>query len=90
MYKYIEYQSSPMSWCESKFVYSNYIIEFWNSLTSLLFVFLSYQGYKLSKNKFIWCLYSLIGFTSCLFHSTLSFIGQFLDELSIIIYIYYN
>ena len=88
-----EYLSSPMRWCESKFVYSIYIAEFWNSITSLVFCLMGIYGYyshkELGVNNAPWILLIMIGLTSFLFHFTLSFIGQFLDELSIILLVSY-
>jgi len=92
-----EYFSSPMIWCETKlgqaFMYSPYIVEFWNSITSLLFCFFAILGYinhrHLNLDNIPWMYLFMIGITSTLFHSTLSFIGQFLDELFIILLITY-
>lgn len=100
----LEYLSSPIRWCESKlgqmFLYSPYIVEFWNSITSLVFCFFALIGYfkykKYCTDNIPWLLFFSIGITSFLFHSTMSFTGQFLDEFSIILLltyclkIYYN
>jgi len=98
-----EYLSSPIRWCESVqgiFLYSPYIVEYWNSITSLVFCFFAIYGYvsykNYNKDNIPWFLFFMIGITSFLFHSTMSFTGQFLDELSIILLltyclkIYYN
>ena len=86
MFKYL---SSPMNWCEPKFLYSIYIAEFWNSITSLVFCLIGIYGYYIHKdlglNNTPWFLLIMIGLTSFLFHLTLSFIGQFMDEFSIIL-----
>ena len=88
-----EYLSSPMRWCEPKFIYSIYIAEFWNSITSLVFCLMGVYGYyrhrNLGVNNTPWFLLVMIGFNSFLFHLTLSFIGQFLDEFSIILLVTY-
>ena len=92
-----DYFSSPIRWCETRmgdvFIYSTYIIEFWNSITSLMFCFFAIYGYLMHQNLNLdnvpWYYLFSIGITSTLFHSTLSFIGQFLDELSIILLITY-
>tara|TARA_B100000161_G_C33541055_1_gene410678 strand:- start:1121 stop:1729 length:609 start_codon:yes stop_codon:yes gene_type:complete len=82
-----------MRWCEPKFLYSIYIAEFWNSITSLIFCLIGAYGYYNHRNLGIsntpWYLLALIGMTSFLFHLTLSFVGQFLDELSIILLVSY-
>jgi len=93
----LDYLSSPIRWCESIqgkiFTYSPYIVEFWNSITSLIFCFFAIYGYIKYKNQnkdnLPWLLCFSIGITSFLFHSTMSFTGQFLDELSIILLLTY-
>ena len=47
----MEYQTSPMKWCESIYYYSDYIAEFWNTFTSLFFTFLPLYCYL---DMFIW------------------------------------
>ena len=89
----IKYLSSDIDWCEDNFTYCDYIAEFWNSLTSLLFVMYGLFGlYKTPiKTYFTNILYFnniFIGVTSVLFHSTLSIEGQILDEFSILFYIF--
>ena len=94
----IDYKTSPIKWCEPEFVYTYYIVEFWNTITSLSFSLLAYYSYydikkrKLSirNNKRInlmFFLMSLIGPTSFFFHATLNFFAQFLDEVSIILFL---
>jgi len=108
MFKYLffflvcimEYQTSPMKWCESIYYYSDYIAEFWNTFTSLFFTFLPLYCYLDMKvrnisirKKFnirsLLFLFSLIGPTSFLFHLTLNFYAQFFDEISIIVFLIY-
>ena len=96
----MEYNTSPMIWCEEKYVYSCYIAEIWNSLTSLIFSLLAYYGYYYHKFLFnksgenilinlLWLFFGFIGLTSCYFHLTLSFVGQFFDEVSINLFLMY-
>lgn len=89
-----DYLSSPIRWCEAKFVYSDYIVEFWNSLSSFAFSIAGFYGYYLHKDlnldNYPWLLLASIGFTSFIFHSTLSFFGQFIDEFSIILLMTYS
>ena len=84
----MEYQTSPMKWCESIYYYSDYIAEFWNTFTSLFFTFLPLYCYldmkvrniSIRKNfifRSLLFLFSLIGPTSFLFHMTLNFYAQF-------------
>ena len=96
----IEYQTSPMKWCEPIYKYSIYIAEFWNSITSLSFVFFALYCYydqinrnlsfsKHKKVKTLLFLMSLIGPTSLVFHVTLNFYAQFIDEVSVMIFLLY-
>ena len=88
-----DYMSSPMRWCEDKFVYGTFIAEFWNSVTSLFFCLIAFYGYYRQKdfiNYKIWILFSSIGLASFWFHLTLSFIGQFCDEFTIILLLCYG
>ena len=92
----MDYDTSPMIWCEDKYIYSEYIAELWNSVTSLIFTFLSIYGYIYHKDSFkdrkinlLWVFFGLIGITSFIFHTTLSFFGQFIDEVSINIFLTY-
>ena len=80
-------------WCEQNYIWSSYIAEMWNTISSLSYIFLGLYG--LSKyNKLKWYnninYISLIfvGIGSTIFHSTLSRFGQILDELSIVNAIY--
>ncbi len=97
----MEYETSPMKWCETIYQYSPYIAEFWNSITALSFIFISIFGYyknsekttllKKSKTDYtlIWFFLGLISPTSLLFHITLNYYAQFVDELSILLFAWY-
>ena len=88
-----DYLSSPMRWCESKFIYSIYIAEFWNSFSSLVISLIGYLGlwfhYDVNLDKTPWKILIFIGLSSFWFHFTLSFLGQFFDELGIILLVTY-
>ena len=88
-----DYLSSPMRWCESKFIYSIYIAEFWNSFSSLIISLIGYLGlwfhYDVNLDKTPWKILIFIGLSSFWFHFTLSFLGQFFDELGIILLVTY-
>ena len=93
----LDYLSSPMRWCESLdgniFIYSNYIVEFWNSLTSVCFCLFAIYGWyahkELKLDYIPWIFLFFIGITSIWFHASLSLMGQLCDELSIILLISY-
>lgn len=91
MLNIFNYFSSTIDWCETNFFYNNYIVEFWNSISSLTITFAGIIGsltYPESKKLF----YTLIpiGLTSFYFHSTLSFLGQISDEFYILACIVYT
>ena len=96
----MEYLTSPMKWCEPLYQYSEYIAEFWNSFSSLFFTLISILTYYNMKNRKLsfynnrvvinlLTYYSLIGPTSFLFHCTLNFYAQFLDESSVLLFLLY-
>lgn len=80
-----EYHSSEFRWCEFQYTQSNYIVEFWNSITSLFITLVGIYGLTKSakKAKMFYSLLVFIGLASAYFHATLSFAGQLLDELGI-------
>lgn len=89
--EYLKYQSSTISWCEEKFLYSPYIAEFYNSISNIFYVFIYYIGLysvqKISCKNYDQKLFSMLLFTGCCsfyFHATLSLLGQIMDELSIL------
>ena len=95
-FKALRYESSPVDWCEPNYTVTPYIAEFWNVLSSLYFFAVAYWGHKSYKIAiepklyYIWILITLIGIGSILFHGTLSIAGQVIDEMSILIFIFYS
>ena len=86
-------------WCEPNYTWSQYVAEWWNTWSSLLYVLaglhglraLASAGQKRYRLRRIYiCLWSLVsvGIGSTLFHSTLSRTGQIADEVSMIICIH--
>jgi hypothetical protein len=87
---YLSYESGAIDWCEPNYVYSEYIVEFWNTISNILFLIFGYYGLIYCKNnklklsfKLLFTTYICIGIASAYFHCTLSFFGQILDELCI-------
>ncbi|NWY52703.1 ACER1 ceramidase, partial [Chionis minor] len=89
------YQSAEVDWCEGNFERSTVIAEYYNTvngttLFSFLLLtplnFLVLEGWACARTEF--CSYklslSLAGIFSMYFHMTLSYVGQLLDELSIL------
>jgi len=81
--------SSTLDWCEENYLHSDYIAEFYNSLTCLSFIFLSIFGIIKTRKikevsfRFIlsYILLGVVGLGSIAFHSTLRYEMQLLDEL---------
>lgn len=94
MFEIFNYNTSTVDWCESNYYFSPIICEFNNSWSSLLYSYFAFFIY-FTYNKYIYnkTIYSIIiasfmvGITSLLFHSTLSFAGQLMDEGSIVLFI---
>uniref|UniRef100_G1PPL1 Alkaline ceramidase n=1 Tax=Myotis lucifugus TaxID=59463 RepID=G1PPL1_MYOLU len=87
------YQSSEVDWCESNFQHSELVAEFYNTFSNVTFfifgplmMFLMHPyAQKRSRSIYALCvLFMVIGLFSMYFHMTLSFLGQLLDEISIL------
>ncbi|NWY44940.1 ACER1 ceramidase, partial [Sylvia atricapilla] len=87
------YQSAEVDWCESNFVRSAVIAEYYNTDGTSLFSFLllaplnflvleAFSELQVNHGTFVSFL--LAGAFSMYFHMTLSYVGQLLDELSIL------
>ena len=78
--------------CEANYVWSSYIAEMWNTISSLSYIFLGVYGLNMYKLKWYrkinYISLIFIGIGSVIFHSTLNRFGQILDELSIVNAIY--
>jgi dihydroceramidase len=84
-------RTAAVDWCEPNFDTSYYIAEFWNTITSLPVcyggLFLIYMGMRYNYDKRIFlcgALLALTGFGSALFHGTLLYTGQVLDEVPMV------
>jgi len=84
-------RTSAVDWCEPNYTYSFYIAEFFNTITSLpaaLFalrgLYLTYKyGYD-TRFFVINMMVGMVGIGSALFHGTLLYTGQILDELPMV------
>jgi len=83
--------TASLDWCEVNYSYSPYIAEFWNTFSSLWLTFLaffgSYHGLRLHVRPRVHLAYAalgVVGIGSALFHATLLYSCQLLDELPMI------
>jgi dihydroceramidase len=83
--------TSTLDWCEENYYATRYSAEIVNTLTNLLFIYLAYRGISncLQQNhERIFLLtfigYLIVGSGSFLFHTTLKYPMQLVDELSMI------
>lgn len=83
--------TSTLNWCEEDYVLTQYCAELINSLTSLLFVVLAIRGMRsciINRHDTVFFIalfgYLCVGLGSFLFHSTLWYSMQLVDELSMI------
>lgn len=80
--------TSTLDWCEENYIVTPYVAEIWNSLSNGVFLLWPLLGilscYKTSAEKRFWLSYAalmIIGTGSFLFHGTLRFEMQLLDEV---------
>ncbi|CAF1509934.1 unnamed protein product [Rotaria sp. Silwood1] len=85
--------SSKVDWCEPNYVVSEYIAEFWNTVSNIffflvpplmIFLFRPYSKRVANGIAILWILVIIIGIGSVYFHATLSLVGQLVDEISIL------
>lgn len=83
--------TATIDWCEENYLFSPYIAEMINSLTNLMFIFLAlHHVYSTFKNKhprlyiFVSLGFASVGIGSFMFHSTLQYEHQLMDELPMV------
>ncbi|KAM0723161.1 hypothetical protein Q7P37_001361 [Cladosporium fusiforme] len=83
--------TSTLDWCEENYYATQYSAEIVNTLTNLLFMYLAYRGISnciAQSHERIFLLtfvgYLIVGTGSFLFHTTLKYPMQLVDELSMI------
>lgn len=89
---YWGYTTSTLDWCEENYIVLRYVAEFWNTISNVLLVVLPlcliYSYYKQGLAYIhIVAVFSLfmVGIGSTLFHGTLLYEMQMLDELPMLI-----
>uniref|UniRef100_H0VUH5 Alkaline ceramidase n=1 Tax=Cavia porcellus TaxID=10141 RepID=H0VUH5_CAVPO len=89
----VGYQSSEVDWCESNFLHSPVVAEFYNTFSNVTFLIFGplmaflMRSYVHKRSRYIYSvlmLFVLTGLFSMYFHATLSFLGQLLDEVAIL------
>uniref|UniRef100_A0A8C1NS56 Alkaline ceramidase n=2 Tax=Cyprinus carpio TaxID=7962 RepID=A0A8C1NS56_CYPCA len=87
------YESSEVDWCEDNYKHSENVVEYFNTMSSFIFFVISpimlYLLHPYAKERnlavhLVWIMMVFVGLFSLYFHMTLSFMGQMLDELSIL------
>ena len=77
-----------VSFCEDKYIVSDYIAEYYNTMSALSYVIVGLLFYK-TRLKKLSKIIILLGIGTALLHSTLRFYGQWIDELSMLILSFY-
>ncbi|XP_062250808.1 alkaline ceramidase 1 [Platichthys flesus] len=87
------YESSDLDWCEDNYKHSEHVVEYFNTISNFSFFIISpvmlYLLHPYAKERnlaihLVWIMMIFVGLFSWYFHMTLSFVGQMLDELSIV------
>jgi len=78
------YPDVSVSFCEDKYVVSDYIAEYYNTMSALSYVIVGILFYR-TRLKELSIIMILLGLGTALLHSTLRFYGQWLDEISMLI-----
>ena len=73
-----------VSFCEEKYVVSDYIAEYYNTMSALSYVIVGILFYR-TRLKKLSIIMILLGLGTALLHGTLRFYGQWLDEISMLI-----
>jgi len=93
-YGHVSFWGKPtasLDWCEVNYAYSPYVAEFWNTISSLWLLALAIFGLIVGKRLDIklpvqlsYMILGVVGVGSALFHGTLLYSCQLLDELPMI------
>eukprot|EP00444_Apocalathium_aciculiferum_P021939 CAMPEP_0183434492 /NCGR_PEP_ID=MMETSP0370-20130417/63329_1 /TAXON_ID=268820 /ORGANISM="Peridinium aciculiferum, Strain PAER-2" /LENGTH=275 /DNA_ID=CAMNT_0025621175 /DNA_START=60 /DNA_END=883 /DNA_ORIENTATION=+ len=85
-----------IDWCEANYAVTPFVAEFWNTLTSLLCMipplvwFVQRFPEGVGMIPWVYPLISFIMFGSVMFHGTLTWVGQLLDEVPILAFISFS
>ncbi|KAJ3295959.1 Alkaline ceramidase 3, partial [Rhizoclosmatium sp. JEL0117] len=84
--------TSLVDWCESNYEVTHFVAEFWNTVSNLPFFLLAYIGIQTLRELRVTELRDYLGFLSLvmisigsiLFHGTMQYHAQILDEIPMI------
>lgn len=82
-YYWGEFDSSVI-FCEDKYVESEYIAEYWNTISGIPYILLGIYFMQLGTFDLGICLY-LLGIGTVILHTTLRWYGQWMDEISMLV-----
>ena len=82
-------QDSSITFCEEHYIQSEYIAEYYNTISGLTYSLVGLWFWQTSLSKEV--VYSLIslGLSTALFHGTMRYYGQIADELSMLVLSFY-
>ncbi|KAM8939283.1 alkaline ceramidase 1 [Pelodytes ibericus] len=85
--------SSEIDWCETNYLHSEYVAEYYNTVSNVVFFVVGplmmyllhpYASKRSLAVHLVWIMFIIVGLFSAYYHMTLSYVGQLLDELSIL------
>ena len=77
-----------INFCEDKYVVSNYIAEYYNTMSALSYIIVGLI-FSRTRLKRLSKIIMMLGVGTALLHSTLRFYGQWLDEVSMLVLSFY-
>ena len=76
---------TSVSFCENKYEESKYIAEFYNTISSLSYMIVAYPFLRTKIKRIGWSCMG-VGIGSILLHGTGRYYGQWVDEISMLLY----
>ena len=81
-------KDTSINFCEAKYEKSPWIAEYYNTLSSFSYILISIPFLKTQKYMIAWSGIG-IGIGSIMLHGTMRYYGQWLDEISMIMFSYH-
>lgn len=77
-----------IKFCEPKFMITNYVYEFYNTISNLPYIIIFYFNYgKNKRTKYSYLSLCGTGIGSMLLHSTGNYLGQLIDEIFMLVFL---